>query len=353
MKNIKILSVIILCILVYSCKDKQTAQDKMLDKKIEKQTNKKEYIIPSNLKIEKQEEVDFDSDEVQEVIITAVDSDATNTYEFWYKDDQLIYQFTYPWGSINKKWLINLDDDKEKEIVRIQGYEDGVDYVIYDISEKQQIPILYFNPVLEDSRYPNQYMWAYPNDIKDLIVNQNKELQISLNNSYQREDDHTQPENQKELPFIFFKGQTSQPDMKLSSINKPEFQTVQFVIDKVRISTVNATPPIDKTITQKWIGTYKVKFLRMKEESGDPRGWGFIILIIEQNSAKLQLDSYIENIKKDLIIINSTPDKIILADKANKNSTFTIIKKNEKYMLESLYMDKLLGEKNSYEIEKN
>lgn len=345
--------IFLLFFLIFSCKDKQTSPGKMLDKKAEKQTNKKEYPIPSNLKIEKQEEVDFDDDEVKEVIITAADSDANNTYEFWYKDDQLIYQFKYPWGSINKKWLINLDDDKEKEIVRIQGYEDGVDYVIYDISEKQQIPILYFNPVLEDSRYPNQYMWAYPNDIKDLIVNKNKEIQVSLNNSYQRKDDHTKPENQKEFPFIFFKGQTSQPDMKLSSINKPEFQTVRFIIDKVRISTENATTPIDKTITQKWIGTYKVKFLRMKEESGDPRGWGFIILSIEQNSAKLQLDSYIENLKKDLIVVKATSDKIILADKDNKNSTFTIIKKNEKYMLESLYMDKLLGEKNSYEIEKN
>lgn len=236
MNNIKILSLIFLCILVYSCKENKVSQSMMLDGKTEKQINKKEYPIPQNLKIENQEEINIDNDEAKEIIITAVDKNADYFYEFWFKNDKLLYQFKYPWGSINKKWLINLDNDKEKEIVRIQGYEDGVDYVIYDISKTQQIPILYFNPVLEDSRYPNQYMWAYPNDIRDLIINQNNEMQVSLNNNYQREDDQTQPENQKELPFIFFQGQTNQPDMKLSNINKPEFVSVQSVINKVQKS---------------------------------------------------------------------------------------------------------------------
>jgi hypothetical protein len=227
---------IFIALLFFSCKKSKPLEDKILIEKTEISNIKKKYSIPSNLKIEKQEEVNIDNDISTEFIITAVNEDATRTYEFWYKNDRLIYEFNYPWVSINKKLLVNLDNDDDKEIVRIQGYEDGVDYVIYDISKQQQIPILYFNPVLEDNRFLNQYMWVYPNDITGLIINQNKEIRVSLNNEYKRDDNHIEPKSQTELPFIFFKGQTSQPEMKLPNINKPNFESVQSVINKIQKS---------------------------------------------------------------------------------------------------------------------
>ncbi|WP_395077650.1 hypothetical protein [Flavobacterium sp.] len=321
----------------------------MLDKITEKQTSKK-YIIPSNLKIQKQEEINIDNDEAKEIIITAVDKNVDYFYEFWFKNDKLIYHFKYPWGSINKKWLINLDDDKEKEIVRIQGYEDRVDYVIYDISEKQQIPILYFNPVLEDSSYPNQYMWAYPNDIKDLIVNNKNELQVSLNNIKPLDIENSLPDNQKELPYIFFNGQSSQLDMKISSINKPEFMTVQSIINIVqkKLSTTSS-----EKNTQQWIGKYSCNFLRMKDESADPRAYAMIYIDIENYLATFKLESYLEDLNKELVVLSSNSTEIVLAEKDNKNSKFAITKNSNKFELKSDLLNKTIGEISTYELKKN
>jgi hypothetical protein len=103
---------------------------------------------------------------------------------------------------------------------------------------------------------------------------------------------------------------------------------------------------------KEWIGNYTVRFLRMKEESGDPRGWGQISVKVDGNSAKFQLDSYVENLKKDLIVINTTADEITFAEKDNKKSTFTISKKQNKYILKSAFIDQTVGETSSYELEK-
>ncbi|UOU98484.1 hypothetical protein MUU74_00615 [Chryseobacterium daecheongense] len=107
-----------------------------------------------------------------------------------------------------------------------------------------------------------------------------------------------------------------------------------------------------KKVNQQWIGSYSCRFLRMKEESGDPRGWGTIVITIDKNSAKYQLDSYIENLKKDLTIVRVTSDEIVLNEKDNQNSVFTISKNNNKYMLKSTFMDKISGDNNSYELKK-
>lgn len=221
-----------------SCKETPQKAGNPKDVSVEKKVNKKEYKIPDGLKIDNQEEINIDDDESKEIIITAVDKNADYFYEFWYKNDKLIYEFKYPWGSINRRWLLNLDDDATKEIVRIQGYEDGVDYVIYDIVKDKQVPILYFNPALVDKRYPDQYMWAYPNDIENLIVIDNK-LQVSLNNNYPRDDSHTQPKNQRELPFLFFNGRTSQPQAKIAGINKYQVLPLQTIIKKIQIDGID------------------------------------------------------------------------------------------------------------------
>jgi len=226
--------IVTLSIFYNSCKENKSLQSNEDINTTEKLSSKKVYKIPESLKIEKQEKINIDDDETLEVIITAIDKNADYFYEYWFKNDLLIYKFTYPWGSINKKWLVNLDDDNEKEILRIQGYEDGVDYVIYDIAKDKQIPILYFNPVLVDKRYPNQYMWGYPNDIKSLIINKSGEVKVSFNNNYQRDDSHTEPNNQKELPFLFFDGLTSQPEAKIASINKSEFIPLQSIVSEVQ-----------------------------------------------------------------------------------------------------------------------
>lgn len=196
-----ILKYLLLTVLFFiSCKETsgQDQKNSILNSKIET-----DYVIPKDQKIVSAEEIDFDGDSIKETIITTSDINANNFFEYWIKNKKLIYKFTYPWASINKKWLVNLDEDQQNEIIRANGFEDGINYTIYDIQNGKQIPVLFFNPVLNDDDYPNQNFWAYPNDIKQLDISNGK-IRVSIRNNFQREGDFYIPKDQKELPFLFF-----------------------------------------------------------------------------------------------------------------------------------------------------
>lgn len=286
MKIKHIFCLITICILGYSCKENQASHSKIVNKTSEIKTEKK-YRIPSDLTIEKKEEINIDNDDIKEVIITAIDKKAEYFYEFWFKNDQLIYQFKYPWGEINKKWLVNLDDDELKEIIRMHGYSDDLECAIYDISNNQQIPILYFNPILEDIRYPNKYMWGYPNDIKNLIIKEKNNIQVSLNNYQLIDTERPLPDNQKELPYLFFQGQTSQPDMTIQKINSPEVMTLQSVINRVRGSE-NFNLSVDFSIQGRWITDYAKENLPEEIRYDNDKGTFFMrdseILMYDDNT---------------------------------------------------------------------
>ncbi|WP_062702135.1 hypothetical protein [Chryseobacterium indologenes] len=204
--------------------------------------NKFKQFIPKDQKIESKENIDFDNDNEQETIITTSDNDATTSYEYWFKNGKLIYQFSYPWGTINKKWFTNLDNDKQNEIIRAQGYEDGVDYVIYDIQNGKQVPLLYFNPALLDSRYPQKTFWGYPKDIKEIVINADKKILASLNNNYEREGNYTIPKNQSELPYVYFYGNTTQPDMIIKEIHEPQYKNLNEIRTLINVEKVNSLP---------------------------------------------------------------------------------------------------------------
>ncbi|MCY0967709.1 hypothetical protein [Chryseobacterium wangxinyae] len=111
----------------------------------------------------------------------------------------------------------------------------------------------------------------------------------------------------------------------------------------------------NKTVSAKsneWVGNFSCRFLRMKEESGDPRAYGMINLNISKSNADFKLDSYVENVKKDLMVIEKKPDEIILAEKNNKNATFKITKNNSKYLLKSDFINTTVGENDTYELTK-
>ncbi|OCA76718.1 hypothetical protein BBH99_12165 [Chryseobacterium contaminans] len=200
-----------------------------------------EQLIPKDHKIISQEKLDIDGDSEQETVITTSDSSATTSYEYWFKNGKLLYQFSYPSGSINKKWLVNLDDDKQNEIIRAQGYEDGVDYAIYDIQNGKQIPLLYFNPALQDIQYPGKTFWGYPGDIKELITNADKKILVSLNNHFERDGDYIIPKDQHELPFIYFKGSTAQPDMTVNEIHSPQYKSLDEIRSLIGIQSSVST----------------------------------------------------------------------------------------------------------------
>lgn len=220
-------------LIITSCKQNSKTEQKVMlsSAKTDQEILKN---IPADYKIEKQENINIDNDADEELIVTAVDSKNEKYFEYWYKKGNLIHEFSYSFVPINYKWFANLDDDNEKEIIRAQGYEDGVDYAIYKIKGNEEIVQLYFNPGLKDSKYADKNFWAYPNDIKGVIADQDKKLLVSLNNNYPRDDDHTIPDNQKELPFIFFEGSTTQSDMQLKNLKPLEKLDLKSLIKTSR-----------------------------------------------------------------------------------------------------------------------
>ena len=184
-----------------------------------------------------------------------------------------------------------------------------------------------------------------------MLFRSNKnELQVSLNNIKSLDIENSLPDNQKELPYIFFNGQSSQPDMKISSIKKPEFMTVQSIIKIVQkdLSTTSS----EKNM-QLWIGKYSCNFLRMKEESADPRAYAMIYINIDDNTATFKLESYLEDLNEELVVLSSNTTEIVLAEKDNKNSKFIITKSSDKIELKSNLLNKTIGEISTYELKKN
>lgn len=120
--------------------------------------------------------------------------------------------------------------------------------------------------------------------------------------------------------------------------------------DSLNLKTIVKTEIPRKTFS--WLGNYSCNFLRMKEESADPRGWGMIRIKIKKDSVKFGLDTYIENFEKDLTVVNQSEDKIILALKNKKDSTFIITKNKHKYFLKSNFINQTVGETEIYELKK-
>lgn len=205
-----------------SCKPQNTSTKVDLKKK-----------IPQDLIIDKIEQLNFDEDKEIETIITASDETYSKIYEFWFKENKLLRKIVYPWVSINYKWFVNLDNDNLYEIIRAQGYEDGIDYAIYDIIDNNHKSLLFFNPMLIDEEYPNDLFWGYPWDVNSIVINNKKELLVSLDHSIEREDDFSLAINQKILPIIFFQGKSTQPEFKFDKhkINKI-FLDINMLISK-------------------------------------------------------------------------------------------------------------------------
>ncbi|AYN01631.1 hypothetical protein EAG08_16185 [Chryseobacterium sp. 3008163] len=109
----------------------------------------------------------------------------------------------------------------------------------------------------------------------------------------------------------------------------------------------------NSAISKSWNGEYECNFLRIKEESADPRAYAMINITIESNTATFKLDSYKEILDKKLLILDSNPSRIILREKDNVNSKFTITRKNNDLILTSDLLNKTIGEIATYKLKKN
>lgn len=136
---------------------------------------------------------------------------------------------------------------------------------------------------------------------------------------------------------------------------KEEERTSKDIVVPEKLDSSDLKPNIEIKTPKKifsWLGNYSCNFLRMKEESADPRGWGMIRIKIKKDSMKLGLDTYIENFEKDVVILKQTENEIILSLKNKKDSTFVITKNNNKYFLKSNFINETVGETETYELKK-
>lgn len=100
-----------------------------------------------------------------------------------------------------------------------------------------------------------------------------------------------------------------------------------------------------------WNGKYSGSFLRLKDETADPRAWGQIHLHIHGKSATLSIDSYVENVQKKLEIFSESKDELRLKDISDGKS-LTLSKKSGTITMEGDLMESIVGISEKYEIEK-
>lgn len=157
--------------------------------------------------------------------------------------------------------------------------------------------------------------------------------------------------------FRFNKDDEERTKIDLLLKNNSEDKLLIYSIlnnEYLNFSSLKNTPTSQKknNFYDEWIGTYKGQFLRLKEESADPRAYAMLYIDIKNNEAIFKLDSYKEILNTDLVIFSYNSNEIVLVEKNNKNSKFTITKNNKKYELKSNLLNDTVGEISVYELEK-
>lgn len=109
---------------------------------------------------------------------------------------------------------------KEPEIFCASGYEDGIDYAIYDqnLMTGNDTLLLLLNPILIES---NRHYWGYPWDIHDIILKNDSGkiyLKASLDHDIVRDGNITIPDSTRNFPAIFFHGHSTQPTIQVEPI---------------------------------------------------------------------------------------------------------------------------------------
>lgn len=100
-----------------------------------------------------------------------------------------------------------------------------------------------------------------------------------------------------------------------------------------------------------WDGKYNGEFLRLKEESADPRAWGQITIDINGKKAQFKLDSYVEIVEDELEVVNNTNNQLTLK-KSNDDKTLKLIKINNTYFLEGNLIDSIVQFNEQYDLKK-
>ncbi|MEQ6119794.1 hypothetical protein [Reichenbachiella sp. MALMAid0571] len=187
-------------------------------------------------KIERVISIDIDGDDQNDFIVLSQSEEKYIYDEYWVSSDLRIWLTkTTSEKRIQYVKFLNIDNDPEMEVYEASGYEDGIDYLLYDLNleiGKQEI-LFFFNPIiLEDDKY----YWGYPWDIMNMLVkNIDGELKIlsSLDHDIIREGEVTFPDDQIIFPCIFFNGTSTQQNINVEEIRDIKWRTVEEIYETV------------------------------------------------------------------------------------------------------------------------
>jgi hypothetical protein len=170
--------------------------------------------------------VDFNGDGTKDFILEIIPNDQkmSASIEYWLTSDLTIIAKKNKYvQDYDFFWFINLDKDVEPEIFRAIGYEDGIDYAIYDhnpVTGKETL-LTYVNPVIREN---DKTYWGYPWDISDMMLKKEGNvvfLWASFDHDIVREGEITVPDPTKKFPAVFFYGHTTQPNIRVGQIRNP------------------------------------------------------------------------------------------------------------------------------------
>ena len=139
---------------------------------------------------------------------------------------------------------------------------------------------------------------------------------------------------------------------KAAETDRVSFDGFAEDIRLLKENSTSGTGAKQMSVNKEWQGAYSGSFLRLKEESADPRAWGGLQLNIDKESAKFYLDSYNENVVKELKIVFSDARKIRLVVRDNDKQVLTLLLDKNKYKLSGSLMEDLVGLRETYELEK-
>lgn len=125
-----------------------------------------------------------------------------------------------PDGCMNYEWIIG--DDRSLRLTA-SGYEDGIDYDLYRISDDGRYThLLAVNPVIRDASRGGGLFWGYPWDVRDITVSghgHGMSLLASFEHDIVRDGNTHTPGWQQQVPALLLEGETTQPQMRVEPID--------------------------------------------------------------------------------------------------------------------------------------
>lgn len=195
--------------------------------------------------IEATRAIDFDGDKKTDYIVSVRTNKKVNDevlrYDFWVTSNfRIVKREPKFYADTDRKWFVNLDDDKVPEIVSAYGYEDGIEYSIYkqNFKSKKDTLLLMFNPVLMEDNNPKTFYWGYPWDWTDILTKRKGNyFQLFCSFDHQVEGDFEvveKPKWQRKIPIIFVRGKSTQPDITVENIGKGQWLDLKVIAVRVR-----------------------------------------------------------------------------------------------------------------------